>query len=145
LDVSRTGINCQCEYTLENVDLTKEQATALFRILQEALTNILRHAQATRVDIVMKEEAGEFVLTISDNGRGITEDDKSRLQSLGLLGMREGAHLVGAEIDITGFKGQGTVVTVRVPNSKRVMRTGRTIKQDVINQTPSIPNRPQSS
>jgi glucose-6-phosphate-specific signal transduction histidine kinase len=85
------------------------------RIFQEALTNILRHAQATKVDVAIKEEAGIFVLTVSDNGRGITAEDKSRLQSLGLLGMRERAYLIGAEIDITGVEGQGTVVTVRVP------------------------------
>jgi PAS domain S-box-containing protein len=125
---ARTGIICHCECSVENVYLNQEQSTAVFRILQEALTNILRHAQATRVDIAIKEEADEFVLTISDNGRGITEDDKSRLQSLGLLGMRERAHLIGGEIDITGIEGQGTVVTVRVPNSKRVMRTGPPIK-----------------
>jgi PAS domain S-box-containing protein len=125
---ARTGIICHCECSVENVYLNQEQSTAVFRIFQEALTNILRHAQATRVDIAIKEEAGEFVLTISDNGRGITEDDKSRLQSLGLLGMRERAHLIGGEIDITGIEGQGTVVTVRVPNSKRVMRTGPPIK-----------------
>ena len=115
---ARTGIICHCECSVENVDLNREQSTAVFRIFQEALTNILRHAQATRVDIAMKEEAGEFVLTVSDNGRGITEDDKSRLQSLGLLGMRERAHLIGGEIDIIGVEAQGTVVTVRVPNAK---------------------------
>jgi PAS domain S-box-containing protein len=118
---ARTGITCNCDCSLENISLNEEQSTVAFRILQEALTNILRHAQATRVDIAMKEEPGVFVLTISDNGRGITEDDKSRLQSLGLLGMRERAHLIGAEIDVTGVEGQGTVVTLRVPtlNSDR--------------------------
>ncbi len=69
----------------------------------------------------MKEEPGEFVLTVSDNGRGITEDDKSRLQSLGLLGMRERADLIGAEIDVAGVEAQGTVVTVRVPKTPNVI------------------------
>lgn len=115
---TRTGIICHYECAVEKVDLDREQSTAMFRILQEALTNILRHAQATRVDIAIKEEAGEIVMTVSDNGRGITEDEKSRLQSLGLLGMRERAHLIGAEIDIIGVDAQGTVVTVRVPNAK---------------------------
>jgi signal transduction histidine kinase len=114
---TRTGIICHYECSTENVDLNREESTAVFRIFQEALTNILRHAQATRVDIVIKEEAGEFVLSVRDNGKGITEDDKSRLQSLGLLGMRERAHLIGGEIDIVGLEGQGTVVTVRVPGS----------------------------
>jgi signal transduction histidine kinase len=116
---ARTGIICHCKCSVEDIDLNQEQSTAVFRIFQEALTNILRHAQATRVDVAMKKEAGEFVLTISDNGRGITEGDKSRLQSLGLLGMRERAHLIGGEIDITGVEGKGTVVTVRVPISGR--------------------------
>ncbi len=114
---ARTGIICH--YEVENLDLDREQSTAIFRILQEALTNILRHAQATRVEIAIKEESGEIVLTVSDNGRGITEGEKSRLQSLGLLGMRERAHLIGGEIDIIGVDGGGTVVTVRVPNARR--------------------------
>jgi signal transduction histidine kinase len=113
----RTGIIAHCDYTLENVHLNQEQSTAVFRIFQEALTNVLRHAQATRVAIAMKEETGRFVLTVTDNGRGITEDDKSRLQSLGLLGMRERADLIGAEIDVAGLEAQGTVVTVRVPKT----------------------------
>ena len=117
----RTGIIAQFDCRLENVHLNQEQSTAIFRIFQEALTNVLRHAQATRVEIVMKEEPGEFVLTVSDNGRGITEDDKSRLQSLGLLGMRERADLIGAEIDVAGVEAQGTVVTVRVPKTPNVI------------------------
>ena len=116
---ARTGIVCHCECPLENVDLDQQQSTGIFRILQESLTNILRHAQATRVDISVKEKAGEIVLTVSDNGRGITEEEKSRLQSLGLLGMRERAHLIGGEIDITGFEEDGTVVTVRAPKARR--------------------------
>jgi PAS domain S-box-containing protein len=111
---ARTGIICHCDCSLEDVALSQEQSTAVFRIFQETLTNILRHAQATRVDITVEEKDGEFVLTINDNGRGITEDQKSGQHSLGLLGMRERAHLIGGKIDITGDEGKGTVVTLRI-------------------------------
>jgi PAS domain S-box-containing protein len=112
---ARTGIICSCDCSSENLELSQTQSTAIFRIFQEALTNILRHAGATRVEITMLEKAGEFVLTISDNGRGITEAEKSESGSLGLLGMRERAHLIGGKIDITGTEGQGTVIVVRIP------------------------------
>jgi signal transduction histidine kinase len=118
---TRTGILCRSESSVEDVQLSQEQSTAVFRIFQEALTNIVRHAQATRVDILMKEEAGQFILTISDNGRGITAFQQAGLESLGLLGMRERAHLVGADIDIKGVEGKGTVVIVRVPLSPENM------------------------
>ncbi len=113
----RTGIIVQCDCTLENDDLSREQSTAGFRICQEALTNILRHAQATRVNIQLKEQEGSFILTISDNGRGITDDEKSGQRTLGLLGMRERAHLIGGKISIKGSSGKGTVITVRIPIS----------------------------
>jgi PAS domain S-box-containing protein len=112
----RTGIIVQCDCSLEKMYLTPEQSTAIFRIYQEALTNILRHAQATRVEVSTEEE-GSFVLRISDNGRGITEDEKTSQHTLGLLGMRERAHLIGGQIDIKGVDGKGTVVTVRIPIS----------------------------
>jgi NO-binding membrane sensor protein with MHYT domain len=112
---ARSGIICQFDSLVDNADLSREQATALFRILQEALTNILRHAQATRVNITIEEEEGEFVLRIRDNGRGITEAEKTRPRSLGLIGMRERAQLIGGKIEITGVTGKGTVLTVRIP------------------------------
>jgi len=114
---NRTGIPVQLECVVEKVDLDNGQATAVFRILQEALTNIQRHAQATRVNITCWEESDRFILTIEDNGRGITESQKSARQSLGLLGMRERAHLVGGEINIEGAEGDGTKITVQVPLS----------------------------
>jgi signal transduction histidine kinase len=114
----RTGIICFCDCSLENVDFNNEQSTAVFRIFQEALTNILRHAQATRIDIELKEKAGELILTISDNGRGFTEDEKTRQFSFGILGMRERAQLIGGKVFITGVEGKGTVVTVQVPISR---------------------------
>jgi PAS domain S-box-containing protein len=117
---TRTGIAVSYECSLENVGLNTEQSTAVFRILQEALTNILRHAQATKVAIAVKQEAREVLLTIEDNGRGIAESEKSDVHSLGLLGMRERAHLIGAEIEVSGKEGKGTLVVLRVPLSGSV-------------------------
>jgi len=112
---NRTGVSVQYECSVEKIDLNGEQSTAVFRILQEALTNILRHAQATKVAITVKQDDGEFFLTVEDNGEGITEKEESDAHSLGLLGMRERAHLIGAKIDITGMEGKGTLVVLRVP------------------------------
>jgi signal transduction histidine kinase len=74
----------------------------------------------------MKEEDGEFILTIGDNGRGITEGEKSGQRTLGLLGMRERAHLVGGRIDITGSEGKGTVVRLQFPiiSAGRIFEAG---------------------
>jgi len=105
------------ECVVEKVDLDNGQATAVFRILQEALTNIQRHAQATQVTITCWEESGRFILTIKDNGRGITKSEESATQSLGLLGMRERANLVGGEINIESAAGEGTKITLQVPIS----------------------------
>lgn len=124
---ARTGIICDCDCSLENIELSAEQSTAVFRIFQEALTNVLRHAQATRVDIKINEEKSHFVLSVSDNGKGITDGDKSEQQSLGILGMRERAHLIGGEMEIKGVEGKGTVVVLRVPISgqDRVLKMTR--------------------
>jgi signal transduction histidine kinase len=116
---ARTGIASRCECTLESVTLTKEQSTAVFRILQEALTNILRHASASHVEVWAGIESGVFTLRVRDNGRGITDEERQALRSLGILGMRERATYVGATFDIAGAPGQGTTITVEVP-----LRTG---------------------
>jgi PAS domain S-box-containing protein len=110
---SRTGIECQC--SLQNIPLGDRQATAVFRIFQEALTNILRHAQATRVDVVIKEEDGILMLTVADNGRGITPAEKSNRASLGILGMQERAHLIGGQLDLVGEAGAGSTLQLRIP------------------------------
>jgi PAS domain S-box-containing protein len=108
---AQTEIICRCDCSPEGLDLEQDKSTSVFRIFQEALTNILRHAQATKVDIALKKEDDELVLLISDDGRGITEEEKSGQHSLGLLGMRERAHLIGGKININGVEGALTVIT----------------------------------
>jgi signal transduction histidine kinase len=100
---------------LENLSFTQEESTAIFRIFQEALTNIIRHANATEVEVDAGNKKGVFVLTISDNGQGIREDEATGENSMGILGMRERAHLINGEIEINGVAGEGTVIQVRVP------------------------------
>jgi signal transduction histidine kinase len=112
---ARTGVVCHFDSQVKDVQLTRAQSTAAFRIFQEALTNVARHAHATRVNLAMKEEAGQFILTISDNGRGITAREQTGSETLGLLGMRERAHLIGGEVSIASAEDRGTLVTVRVP------------------------------
>jgi signal transduction histidine kinase len=116
---ARTGMVCDCKCSLETIELSAEQSTAVFRIFQEAMTNVLRHAQATRVDIKMYKENGYFVLSVSDNGKGMKDGEILGTESLGLLGMRERAHLIGGEVSIKSAEGQGTVVTLRVPIAGR--------------------------
>ena len=116
---ARTGMVCDCKRSLENIELSAEQSTAVFRIFQEAMTNVLRHAQATRVDIKMYKENGYFVLSVSDNGKGMKDGEILGTESLGLLGMRERAHLIRGEVSIKSAEGQGTVVTLRVPIAGR--------------------------
>ena len=112
---TRTGIPCHYHRSLEDVDLSPGQSTNLFRILQEALTNVLRHAHATTVDIALEKQGGNLVLTIGDNGVGITSAQTSSPDALGLLGMRERARAAGGTIDVGGAGGKGTTVVVQVP------------------------------
>jgi PAS domain S-box-containing protein len=112
---ARTGIQCRCDCALQGIALGDQQSTAVFRIVQEALTNILRHAQATQVGVAMKQEHGAFILTVTDDGRGITPAEVFSRASLGILGMQERAHLIGGRVDIVGLKGTGTTLYVRIP------------------------------
>jgi signal transduction histidine kinase len=112
---ARTGIPSRWSGVAGPVALTKEQSTEVFRILQEALTNILRHAGASRVDVSATLESEVFTLRVQDNGRGITGEERSAVRSLGILGMRERTALIGATLDIIGAPGQGTTLVVHVP------------------------------
>jgi PAS domain S-box-containing protein len=112
---SRTGVRSRVEVTAEDVTLDGDLATTIYRILQEALTNVSRHAGATRVDIVFRHTPARLELEVRDDGRGITEQELADHRSLGLLGMQERAQNWGGEMSIEGIPGQGTRVKVTIP------------------------------
>jgi len=112
---TQTGIRCRVKAALEETLWDQDVNTAFFRIFQETLTNIIRHAGATRVDVRLLESAGDFLLEVRDNGRGISEAEIHNTKSIGLLGMRERAVLLGGEVRLRGEPGKGTTVTVRIP------------------------------
>jgi PAS domain S-box-containing protein len=112
---TRMGIRCRFTLSPKNITLDKEQSTAIFRLLQETLTNVARHAYATSVNVSLKKKAGNLILEVRDNGKGITESEISNPRSLGLLGMKERALLLGGELRISGTPGKGTTVTIRIP------------------------------
>lgn len=111
-----TGITCRLDLLLDEGDKpTRAQATALFRIVQEALTNVSRHARASLVTIVLERRDGDLVLEVRDNGAGIDRDAAASPSALGILGMRERALLVDGEFAISSRPGKGTILTVRIP------------------------------
>ena len=114
---SRMGIKFNVVSNIEGMDLDERRSSAVFRIYQELLTNIARHAQATRVSISLKEGGGHLTLKVSDNGRGITEKERDNAKSFGILGMRERALLLGGRFNIHGVPGKGTTATLRIPIS----------------------------
>jgi signal transduction histidine kinase len=97
------------------LDLGKDRAIALFRIFQEALTNVSRHAQAKSAAVSISRRNQELVIEIRDDGVGIEDFDIADPRSIGLIGMRERAVGLGGQISIKGVKEKGTVVTVRIP------------------------------
>jgi PAS domain S-box-containing protein len=115
---SRSGIKCVASLPEQELSLAREHSTAIFRILQESLTNVARHAAATRVQIELRREDGRVTLTVSDNGRGIDAAQLNDPRSVGLLSMRERAELLGGQCHINGQAGLGTTVEAWVPNQK---------------------------
>ena len=111
----RTGVKCEVSVEREVIVLEQDRSTAVFRILQEALTNVARHAGATRVEVSLSERNGRLVLEIADDGKGISARQFSNRKAFGLMGMRERAAFLGGELQISGEPGQGTRVTLSIP------------------------------
>ncbi len=111
----RTNIRCEASLEEKQIIATPDQATALFRILQEILTNVARHSQASKVRVSLKAEGRNLLMEVKDNGRGIQPQQVSGSGSLGLLGMQERAAVLGGTVKIQGQKGRGTTVAVTIP------------------------------
>jgi PAS domain S-box-containing protein len=120
--VARTGTKCLLDLPEEHIALDSETATAVFRILQETLANVGRHANASEVKVRLAKQAGDLTLEVRDNGRGITEGEASSAGSLGILGMRERALLLRGELTVSGAPEKGTTVSVRIPSAYRKER-----------------------
>ena len=111
----RTGVRCLVRVPAEDLRLAREPSTALFRIFQETLTNVVRHAEAQHVNVALETNDRWLTLRVHDDGRGMPAAESKDRRSLGLLGMRERAELLGGTFDIRGAPGQGTTVTVSIP------------------------------
>jgi Signal transduction histidine kinase len=109
------GIPCQFSSTDEDIDLNADQATALFRVFQEALTNISKHAHATRVDVNLKRTKTGITLDIADNGRGMEQSDRLKPHSFGIRGMMERVGSLGGKLSITASPSAGSLITIQIP------------------------------
>jgi signal transduction histidine kinase len=112
---NRTGIQCRVTLPRETLVLDAERSTAIFRIFQESLTNVARHARATRVKAQLEIRDDELLFSVHDNGKGFDPVEAKMRKSLGLVGMQERALLLNGEFKIEGTLGGGTTVNLRIP------------------------------
>lgn len=112
---SRTGVRCEARLDCEDSAVEKDLATTVFRIFQETLTNITRHANATSMKVRLSQKGGQLLLCVSDNGKGIMPEQVNDPQSFGIMGIRERVNLWGGSVSITGKPHKGTAIKVRIP------------------------------
>lgn len=112
---SLTNIDCICDLSRDEIKLDKQKSTAIFRIFQEALTNVARHANASKIFVSLTEFKNNLILEIKDNGKGITQSQIDDSKSLGILGMKERAMLFGGSVIIKSSMNSGTTVRVELP------------------------------
>src|SRR5690348_7830287 len=115
-----TGVRCDLSVASEELELPELQATAVFRAVQESLTNIAKHARATRVDVNIEQENSTLAIRVRDDGIGFSPEDSRKPNSFGLLGLRERAALLGGEASVTSAPGRGTEIEVRFPLPEEV-------------------------
>jgi signal transduction histidine kinase len=136
---SRTGVRTWLTAFAGVEELDTNKRTALFRIAQEALTNVARHARATRADVTIEQRDNFICMTIKDDGRSFqlqrVMNSKGR-KCLGLIGMRERAEMVGGHIEITSAKGEGTTVAAIVPFCKAARAQAEATAQEIAAATP---------
>lgn len=111
----RSGIPCRLTLVPEDLGLDPTVSTTIFRVVQEALTNVARHANATTVKVDLRRRAGEVLLRVRDDGRGITPEEAADAKSLGLIGIRERVRLCGGGLRLRALKDRGTELRVEIP------------------------------
>jgi len=111
----RTGIRCETRIQGGEGLADRDRATAVYRIVQETLTNVARHAGATRVAITMEAAGENLRLTVHDNGKGVKEEELGAPGSFGIMGMKERALILGGEFTLAAAHGGGTIVTLTLP------------------------------
>jgi signal transduction histidine kinase len=129
-----TKLECILELPEEDFALNAEQSLTIFRILQESLNNVVKHAQASRIDIVLSVRDGSLMMLIKDNGIGF-DQNKRKARSFGLLGIRERALMVGGKARISSKPGKGTRVSVSIPIQAGLRYDPGTITETVISKS----------
>ncbi len=128
--VRRTGIACELVDEPAEVELSDNAATAFFRILQESLSNIVRHANASRVRIELKSNGTRLTMTVSDNGVGLHVHERNKVGSFGLVGIEERINILGGTFSITSAEDKGTTVCVSAPLHADAPRPAATSRND---------------
>jgi signal transduction histidine kinase len=131
----KTNITCKFISTPQRIVLNGEISIEIFRIFQEAFTNITRHADAKSVTILLQNSGDKLIMEVRDDGRGITKKEIMDHKSIGLTGMRERAYAMEGNLAIIGMKGEGTIVTLSVPlnegrNTERIKRGSKKVPEE---------------
>jgi PAS domain S-box-containing protein len=121
----RTGIHVDLQIPESDFHAASDLATAIFRVLQESLTNVARHAGANRVDVTLSWTDADIQLRVRDNGKGMGAETVGGARTLGLLGMRERARMLGGELVVDSLPGAGTSITFIVPRQSKPMTEGQ--------------------
>jgi signal transduction histidine kinase len=125
----KAHFTCTFISTPQRIVLNRDLSTEIFRICQEALTNIARHAEAKNVAVLLKNTGDKLIMEVSDDGRGITKKEITDRTSIGLTGMRERAYAIEGDLTIVGIRRKGTIVTLSVPLKEVQETNSRTIKR----------------
>ena len=112
---NRTGIYCDVKIYPEEIILDKDISISIFRIFQETLTNVARHAHASKIYTTLKKDNNKLFLQVSDNGKGITEEDQYNIKSVGIMGIKERIKSLNGTVNIEGEKNIGTKIEIFVP------------------------------
>lgn len=123
-----TGVACSVELPAGEIDAPPRLLQGVYKIFQEAIANVARHAVATELRVILRLEEDDLILEVADNGDGIREDDMEGVKAFGILGMYERAELLGARLTIAGNPGKGTEVFLKAPLAKTKDEAGGWVK-----------------